>query len=627
MSQRARTWCVAAGLMSLVLAFAAPAGATVLCVAPATGCAGGQQRSLQAALDAALAAPGPDTVRLPAGDVAGPGAYDSANPGNTVDVVGAGRDATVITSRADGYIFDVRRAGVVSDLTVRELDPSPSGQFGSLIVGDVDRVGFVTVDDSVSVDGTARHVLATGTTYLLVNGTIEDSELQGASLNTGTGTVTVRRVRSVGLQPVYGQNSSLTISSSLFVSTAASGAVASFSPPPVSNNQATAVLSNVTLVGGGGSCTGLAVSGFDFQSPPDDHSVENATLANSIVRGCPTSVARDSTGGNRTANLTILDSDLDLSPAAVVSRGSGTLAAGAGSGNVNVDPLFLGLPGFAQVPSFGSPVIDAGQRGPLTLEESATDLAGSPRVVDGNGDGTATLDMGAFEYQRRPPVVTASADAATAGIGRAIAFSGSATEADPGESVTGYAWRFDDGATSAGTSATHAFSTPGPHTATLTATDSAGVAGTATATVTVLAAGASGASGAPAVSGISLSATTFRAAARGASIAARHRRVPVGTTVQLKLTAPAAVQLTVQRRAHGRRSGRRCATPSRRNRHASACTRWVAVRGGVTRAAGAATSFHFSGRWNGKALHAGRYRLTAQAGRAAAKSVAFRIVG
>jgi hypothetical protein len=42
------------------------------------------------------------------GVVNGPGAYNSANPDNTVTLVGAGRDATVVTSTATGYILDIR---------------------------------------------------------------------------------------------------------------------------------------------------------------------------------------------------------------------------------------------------------------------------------------------------------------------------------------------------------------------------------------------------------------------------------------------------------------------------------------------------------------------------------------
>jgi hypothetical protein len=68
-----------------------------------------------------------------------------------------------------------------------------------------------------------------------------------SALYTGTGDVIVRRVRGTAPQPIYGQNRSLVVSSSLFVSTSLTGAVAGLTPPPVENSHATVVLSNVTL--------------------------------------------------------------------------------------------------------------------------------------------------------------------------------------------------------------------------------------------------------------------------------------------------------------------------------------------------------------------------------------------
>ena len=44
----------------------------------------------------------------------------------------------------------------------------------------------------------------------------------------------------------------------------------------------------------------------------------------------------------------------------------------------------------------GSPAVDAGTNSATSLP---TDLDGNPRVVDGDGDGTATVDMGAYELQ------------------------------------------------------------------------------------------------------------------------------------------------------------------------------------------------------------------------------------
>lgn len=44
-----------------------------------------------------------------------------------------------------------------------------------------------------------------------------------------------------------------------------------------------------------------------------------------------------------------------------------------------------------------SPAIDRGSN--AAIAGVTTDLAGNPRIVDGNRDGTATVDLGAYEFQ------------------------------------------------------------------------------------------------------------------------------------------------------------------------------------------------------------------------------------
>ena len=617
-------------MVAVAGAAAAPAGATTFCVAPATlACPGGQKATLQQGLDAALASAGPDTVQLPEGTVTGPGSYDSANPDNTVALVGAGRDRTVVTSptsTGSDYSLDLRNAATLSDLTLKQFLPAVTNQSALLLTGTADRVGIVSANSDASsfIRGTARHLSATGPAYVGIVGTIEDSDFTGMALATWTGDTIVRRVRSIGPSPVFGQNHSLVISSSLFVSTDPNGTVASFTASPVPNSHATTVLSNNTFIGSGGpGCVGIGISGENgAYTSPNDFAVNDATIVNTVVRNCKTSLVRDASGAHRTANVTIRSSDIDLSPVAVTQTGAGTLTAAPDAGNLNVDPLFVGLNGLDQELRFSSPLVDQGLADPVSPEESATDLNGNPRVVDGNGDGVVKRDIGAFEYQRRPPVPTASVSSPTTPVGQAVTFSGSATESDPGETVTGLAWRFDDGGAATGTDAPHAFATGGKHTATLTATDTAGVTATATASVFVLAPVE------PAITSIVLTPATFRAASSGASTAAKQRktRPPVGTKVRLVVGAPVAVTLRAQHLLAGRRAGKRCATPAKSNRRGRACSRTVTMPGTIARAAGASTTFRFTGRLAGRKLAPGRYRLLARTGSTPEKAAPFRIV-
>ncbi len=89
------------------------------------------------------------------------------------------------------------------------------------------------------------------------------------------------------------------------------------------------------------------------------------------------------------------------------------------------------------------------------------------------------------------------------------------------------------------------------------------------------------------------------------------RRVPVGTTIAFTLSAPARATLVFSQAKPGRRVGRRCAAPSRRNRGRRRCTRFVRA-GGLTFAAHAGLDkVRFQGRLSRtKKLKPGRYTLT-----------------
>jgi hypothetical protein len=145
------------------------------------------------------------------------------------------------------------------------------------------------------------------------------------------------------------------------------------------------------------------------------------------------------------------------------------------------DPRFLGDPVLGELRlRHDSPLIDAGNPSPpigLT-----GDFEGDERVRDGDGNGDARVDLGAFEYQRRPPAapsVSASPDSAP--VGTPFAFSAAAVDPD-GDPLT-YSWAFDDGGSGGGATVTHAFAGLGGHTGTATVTDPTGLSASAAASV------------------------------------------------------------------------------------------------------------------------------------------------
>jgi len=95
---------------------------------------------------------------------------------------------------------------------------------------------------------------------------------------------------------------------------------------------------------------------------------------------------------------------------------------------------------------------------------------------------------------------------------------------------------------------------------------------------------------APVLSALTQSHRSWREGRRLAVIS-RAPRIPVGTTFSFQLSAPASLTLSFERSLAGRRAGRRCVRPGRRNRRRARCVRLVpagtlaltATRAGVSR--------------------------------------------
>lgn len=185
------------------------------------------------------------------------------------------------------------------------------------------------------------------------------------------------------------------------------GGVATYndSQPIVASNL---VVANRAVQGGGlylsppfGSTGGVWVNNTVADNTGDNGSEIHTTgfadqiqLTNNIVRASGTAVAVVCDTSYSTAPPQFRNNDLFATRGTLLS-GSCTGIIGT-QGNLSVDPLLTGgKPAVAYRLQAGSPAIDAGQ---ATAAVGRRDLAGQRRVVDGNGDGQAVIDLGAYEW-------------------------------------------------------------------------------------------------------------------------------------------------------------------------------------------------------------------------------------
>jgi hypothetical protein len=105
-------------------------------------------------------------------------------------------------------------------------------------------------------------------------------------------------------------------------------------------------------------------------------------------------------------------------------------------------------------------------------------------------------------------------------------------------------------------------------------------------------------------------------------------RAPKGTRFVYTLSAPAKVTITIQRKAAGRKKGKRCVKP-RRGLH-KRCTRYVRKGALTAQSKAGQNSVAFSGKLRRHKLSPGKYRATLvavdSAGRSKPRRLSFTIV-
>jgi hypothetical protein len=385
------------------------------------------------------------------------------------------------------------------------------------------------------------------------------------------------------------------LSDSVCAATGSNGwGVRGYKDTPATNHS---TLRNVTALASiSNSGTGIAVvsaTGVD----------EDITVTNSIADASVDLYAFKQSGGG-IARITLDHSNWTNEATDIASQPGGIVKDNGG--NVRFVAAKYVAPGDYHQAA-GSPTIDKG----------ADDPANGPSDPDGDARtlGPAT-DIGADEF-RSPPVVTTGA--ATGVTKLSATLNGTV---NPDRLATTYHFEYgttnaygastpstDAGAGAADVPASAALSglTPGTtYHYRLVATNAGGTIPGADMTLTTLPAaggGGTGGKGPHFVGGLKLAHASFAAA---------KRKPPLGTKVTYTLTTAATVRFTVERAASGRRSGKRCVKPTKKNRTAKKCTRYIKLKGAFSRASTAGPNgFKFNGRLNGKKLPVGRYRLVA----------------
>jgi len=424
---------MAIAVVVAALAFAAPASATTFCL-PNTSfaaCPAGSTApaSLEAALTTNASDGTPDSIVIDTGltiDTTGGAASTGTDP---LEIAGAGRgpgvDATRVSTTANltnSVVLNVQsRPTTIHDLTIVDPATFPSG-FGTGL-----RTGSATVQNvdvqSLNVGGSDGVILGGGSTF--IDGAFYgDTGIEGAGTLDGavttdapTGGVTVSRVTindaALGVS-LFNGNASLTLRRSLIVNPTSEGVLVN--DTGIGNIQNTVIQTNGTAVAlsaqqlNDGHTAILTVknvtavrSGATDAQPALNSSVNvgvtgsaQMVVDDSIISGYANSHARTGSASG-TANLTIRHSDLFYSGMFPSGFSTGTGSLFFAPSNIYADPLFAGATDFHLLA--GSLAIDQADPAATIVE----DFDGSARPTDGDGDGVARNDMGAFEYQ--PPVV------------------------------------------------------------------------------------------------------------------------------------------------------------------------------------------------------------------------------
>lgn len=418
-----------------------------VCVSAAGGC------TLRAAIEEANILAGPDTISVPAGtftlSIAGRSEQFAATGDldirQELTITGAGAASTIISGNRIERVFHVFNTTVaISDLTIRDGDVGDGDGGGIAVVGSA---SVVTLSRVLVTNNTAGGIggglaAGEGARVTVVDGVFSGNTANGdnggAIFNGVDSTLVVANSTITGNRAIKGggirnRGTATIVKSAIDGNTAESdgGGIATGDPQrtsaltvkksTISNNRAGAasdndgggidvdggsvILNQVTISGNAANAGGAIDAEGDVRMTQVTIVGNAADRGGGINRSAGTATLRNSIVANNTAAMGANCSGSLTAAGAITSTGSNLESANTcgfnpGIGDlVNTDPQLSALANnggrtvtHALLP--GSPAIDAVATG---CPPPAKDQRGIVRPQDGNGDGVARCDVGAFE--------------------------------------------------------------------------------------------------------------------------------------------------------------------------------------------------------------------------------------
>ena len=544
------------------------------------GCAGGTC-SLRQALNLVNGGSGGDTIVIPAIHITLTQGF-VLSIDKPVTITGAGARESIIDANSTSSVFTIDTAA--SPVTIEAVTIT-GGSFGGIsnsanltlrrvavadnhtasAAGGIsnDVTGTITIDQSLITGNTAATV--GGGIYTQGPTTIRNSTISG---NTGNGSASTWEAGGV-----YASSPSVSITNTTITGNSAhkGGGVTVDSGTVTFKNT---IVAGNTATGAGqpGNCLN---GGATFTS--EGGNLENAATC---------SFAQASDKPNTLASLAALANNGGPTDTHALQAGSAAIDAGVPTGCPTTDQRD------AVRPALGGCDIGAYERGPAATTGSASAVGETAATVSGTAGPNLRATTYRFEYGTSPAYGSVTPDQ-DAGAGAApVAASAALSGLTP---ATTYHYRLVvTNAEGTAVGADQSFTTatpdsgqppPGPTPAPADAT-------------------------APLLTLLTLTPVEFRAVRSGGSIA----RAKSGTTVRYRLSEAAITTFRVERVLRGVRVGGRCVRPTRANRGAKRCTRYVARRGSFRHAGKVgANRFRFTGRLRRRPLTPGTYRLSARA--------------